>query len=209
MGADIIITYETLYDLLRREKNRSEIQELPEDYLNNLINYLRKKKEILESQEKKKSIFTTVEVQKTRRQIESIQKIIKELYERRESKIIKSSLISSRTHIDTEEKNNMLPEEEELYQELTGKLNYFRENVLYQLSNGDAPKIILKNPKPKDLIKPEKPNKTAKKIRLLCDMPKFLGTDLETYGPYKENSTTEMPDEVANLLIKQQRAEEI
>ena len=40
-------------------------------------------------------------------------------------------------------------------------------------------------------------------------MPKFLGTDLETYGPYKENSTTEMPDEVANLLIKQQRAEEI
>jgi DNA replication initiation complex subunit (GINS family) len=209
MGADIIITYETLYDLLRREKNRSEIQELPEDYLNNLINYLRKKKEILESQEKKKSIFTTVEVQKTRRQIESIQKIIKELYERRESKIIKSSLISSRTHIDTEEKNNMLPEEEELYQELTGKLNYFRENVLYQLSNGDAPKIILKNPKPKDLKKPEKPNKTAKKIRLLCDMPKFLGTDLETYGPYKENSTTEMPDEVANLLIKQQRAEEI
>jgi len=209
MGEDIIITYETLYDILRREKNRAEIQELPEAFLDNLINYLKKKKEILESQEKKKSIFTTIEVQKTRKQIESIQKIIKELYERRESKIIKSSLISSRTHIDTEEKNNMLPEEEELYQELTKKLDHYRENVLYRLSNGDSPNLTLKNPKPKDLKKPEKPNKTAKQIKLLCDIPKFLGTDLETYGPYKEESTIEMPEEIADLLIKQQRAEEI
>ncbi len=103
----------------------------------------------------------------------------------------------------------MLPEEEKLYQELTKKLNHYRENILYQLSNGDSPKIEVEKPKPKDLKKPEKPNKTAKKIRLLCDIPKFLGTDLETYGPYKEKSTTEMPDEVADLLIKQQRAEEI
>jgi len=93
--------------------------------------------------------------------------------------------------------------------QLTQHLNHYRENILYQLSNGDSPKIKIENTKPKDLKKPEKPNKTAKKIKLLCDIPKFLGTDLETYGPYKGESTTDMPDEVADLLIKQQRAEEI
>ena len=209
MGDDIIITYETLYDILRREKNRAELQSLPEEFIENLINYLKKKKEILESQEKKKSIFTTIEVQKTRKQIESIQKIIKELYERRESKIIKSSIISSRTHIDTEEKNHMMLEEEELYKELTKKLNHYRENILYPLSNGESPKIKVKQSKPKDLKTAEKPKKTAKKIRLLCDIPKFIGTDLETYGPFKDKSTTEMPDEIAKLLINREKAEEI
>ena len=208
MAEDIIITYETLYDILRREKNRPELQELPETFTKDLISYLKKKKEILQSQEKKKSIFTSIEVQKTRKQIESIQKIIKELYERRESKIIQVALISSRTSIDTEEKSVMLPEEEKFYNEISKKLDYYRENILYQLSNGDAPKIEIKE-KPKDLKKPEKPKKTAKKIKFLADIPKFIGTDLETYGPYGNQETIEIPNEIADLLIKQKKAEEI
>ena len=207
MAEDMIITYETLYDILRREKNRVELQELSETYLQDLINYLQKKKEILESQEKKKSIFTSIETQKTRKQIESIQKIIKELYERRESKIIQSAIISSRTNIETEEKSVMLPEEEEFYESLVKKLNYYRENVLYQLSNGDPPKIKIS--KPKDLKKLEKPMKTAKTIKFLIDIPKFIGTDLETYGPYSGEETQDIPNEIADLLIKQQKAEEI
>ena len=207
MAEDMIITYETLYDILRREKNRAELQELSETYLQDLINYLQKKKEILESQEKKKSIFTSIETQKTRKQIESIQKIIKELYERRESKIIQLAIMSSRTNIDTEEKSVMLAEEQEFYNELIQKLNYYRENILYQLSNGDPPKI--KVAKPKDLKKPEKPMKTAKTIKFLVDIPKFIGTDLETYGPYLGEETQDIPNEIADLLIKQQKAEEI
>ncbi|MCD4759944.1 hypothetical protein K8R33_03580 [archaeon] len=204
MEEDIIITYETLYDILRREKDRVELQTLPETFLQDLINYLKKKKEILQSQEKKKSIFTSIEVQKTRKQIESIQKIIKELYERRESKIIQLAIISSRTNIETEEKTVMLLEEHELYDSIIKKLDYYRENVLYQLSNGDAPKV-----KTKALKKPEKPNKTAKKLKFLVDIPKFIGTDLETYGPFNNEEKTNIPNEIADLLIKQQKAEEI
>ena len=44
MAEDMIITYETLYDILRREKNRAELQELSETYLQDLINYLQKNK---------------------------------------------------------------------------------------------------------------------------------------------------------------------
>ena len=115
--------------------------------------------------------------------------------------------MSSRTNIDTEEKSVMLAEEQEFYNELIQKLNYYRENILYQLSNGDPPKI--KVAKPKDLKKPEKPMKTAKTIKFLVDIPKFIGTDLETYGPYLGEETQDIPNEIADLLIKQQKAEEI
>lgn len=209
MSDNIVITYETLYDILRREKARPELQDLPNNFLEDLISYIKKKREILESQESKKSIFTSIEVQKTRKQIDNIQKIIKELYERRESKIIQLSIIASRTSINTEEKNVMLPEEQELYEEIYKKLNFFRENILYELSVGSLPKIELTHYKPKDLKIAEKPNKSTKSLKLLCDIPKFIGTDLETYGPFKEEDTIEISHEIAELLIKQKRAEEI
>lgn len=209
MSDNIVITYETLYDILRREKARPELQELPNNYLEDLINYIKKKREILESQESKKSIFTSIEVQKTRKQIENIQKIIKELYERRESKLIQLALIASRTNIGTDEKRVMLPEEQEFYEEVTNKLNFFRENLLYELSIGKLPKIELTHYKPKDLKIVEEPNKSTRSLKVLCDIPKFVGTDLETYGPFKEEDITEIPHEIAELLIKQKRAEEI
>lgn len=208
MADDIIITYETLYDILRREKNRDDLQKLPDNFLQDLTNYLKKKKEILSSQEQKKSVFTTVEVQKTRKQIESIQKIIKEMYERRESKIIQLALISSRTGIENEEVAIMLLEEQELYTKLITELNYFRENMLYQLSNGDHPKIPVKE-KPKDLKNPEKPMKSTKTVKFLVTVPRFIGTDLETYGPFNDQETTEIPIEIADLLVKQKKVEEI
>lgn len=209
MENDIIITYETLYDILRNEKSKSEIQQLPKNYLKNLINYLNKKQEILESQEKKKSIFTSTEVRKTRKQIESIQKIIKELYERRESKIIQSSLISSRTGIESEESNSMLIEEQEFYKILTENLNHYRENILYRLSTGQVPNIDIKESKPKDLKTNEKHIKSARKLKMLCDLPKFVGMDMESYGPYNNNQIIEIPNKTADFLIKQNKAEEI
>ncbi|MBT3416963.1 hypothetical protein HON86_00310 [Candidatus Woesearchaeota archaeon] len=209
MENNIIITYETLYDILRNEKNKAEIQKLPENYLENLINYLNKKQEILESQEKKKSIFTSTEVKKTRRQIESIQKIIKELYERRETKIIQSALISSRTCIKSEEATSMLLEEREFYKNIVEKFDHYRENILYRLSAGQSPNIEVKKSKPKDLKTNEEPIKTARKLKMICDIPKFVGMDMENYGPFNNNQIIEIPHETADFLIKQNKAEEI
>jgi DNA replication initiation complex subunit (GINS family) len=209
MENEVIITYETLYDLLRNEKNKSELQQLSANFLKDLINYLNKKQEILESQEKKKSIFTSTEVQKTRKQIESIQKIIKELYERRESKIIQSCLISSRTNIESEETSRLLPEEQEFHKILTKNLNHYRENILYRLSAGQLPNIDIPESKPKDLKTNEKPIKTARKLKMICDIPKFVGMDMESYGPFNDKQIIEIPNETADFLIKQNKAEEI
>ena len=41
---DVIITYETLYELLMREKSRAEIQKLDNDFFNDVIKYIKDKK---------------------------------------------------------------------------------------------------------------------------------------------------------------------
>ncbi len=201
------ITYEFLYDILRREKDRTELQKLEDSFYEKTINYMEEKKQILKSQEEKESIFTEPEVQKTRKQIENIQKIIKELYESRENKIIKLGIITSKTNNHSDHKENMLDEEKKLYEDITYTLNSYRENLLNNLVRGK--KIILKdlekleqNKEPKHLKDRIMPTKMTKSVRFVNEVPSFVGTDLNVYGPFQKEDTANIPLDIANLLIK-------
>jgi len=48
----IIITYESLYEILRREKFKEEIQDPPKDFIKKVVNFLNDKAGIIETQEK-------------------------------------------------------------------------------------------------------------------------------------------------------------
>ena len=48
-----------------------------------------------------------------------------------------------------------------------------------------------------------------KKIKLLKDVPQFVGTDLKNYGPFKAGELVELPDEIADILLIRQMAEEV
>ncbi len=201
------ITYEFLYDILRREKDRVELQKLEDSFYEKTINYMEEKKQILKSQEKKESIFTEPEVQKTRKQIENIQKIIKELYETRENKILQLATIASKTSNHSNNKENMLKEEKKFYEEISYTLNSFRENLLNNLMRGK--KIVLENiskDEPKDLKDQIMPPKTTKSLKFINDVPSFVGTDLTVYGPFQKEDTATIPLDVANLLIKSNKA---
>ena len=47
-----MITYENLYDILRKEKHNTELQEIDENFYNKILKYIEEKKEILVSQSK-------------------------------------------------------------------------------------------------------------------------------------------------------------
>jgi DNA replication initiation complex subunit (GINS family) len=46
------------------------------------------------------------------------------------------------------------------------------------------------------------------KVRFLKPMPAIVGSDLNNYGPFKEDDVFELPETNAVLLIKQRLAEE-
>lgn len=204
---EAIITYETLYEILRREKFRKELQPLDKSFFKNVTHYLNEKTSILNSQQKKSSIFSSIETQKTRRQLENIQRILKELYERRESKIIQLALFSSRTQ-QNKQTIVMLEEEKSLYDHILDTLNNHRKSILHSLLAAKTPDLK-KTIQPKDLKTKTQEKSNTRLIRLLQEVPKFIGTDLNNYGPFEREDVANLPEKIANLLIKTKRAEKI
>ena len=194
---DKIITYETVYETLRKEKFKNDLQQLEETFFNDVVKYLEERKKTLLSSESKDSIFASENIIKTKKQIENIQKIISELYERRETKLIQLALTASRTNYP-QDSSSMTFEEKKLYFDLVNKLNNYRENILHKILAGKMPEI-------KEESNPDE----LRLIRLLESVPQFIGDDLKTYGPFETEEVANLPKRVSEILIKNKRAEEI
>ena len=207
-GETNVITYETLYDMLRREKSKTELQEIDQDFYDKIINYLKEKKDILESQQKKQSIFTTIEVQKTRKQIDNIYKILKELYEKRENKIIHLALINSKSEHELNDSTIMIDAEIEFYDNIKKILDNSRNELLNGIINGTKKHKEKEEDQPKHLKTEVMPKKT-KKVKILKAMPSFIGTDLKTHGPFEAGDETTLPIEIVNLLSTANHVEEL
>ena len=52
-------------------------------------------------------------------------------------------------------------------------------------------------------------DKSTKIVRFLYAVPKFVGKELEEYGPFAEEDIANLPGEIADVLITQGNAEEI
>ncbi len=272
MGEEVTITYETLYELYRREKDRAELQELPTSFFADVAGYLSEKEAAVHPA--RGSIFDN-ETQRARIQVENIKKILMALYDRRETKIINMAMVKARTQgiINLQP---LLDQEKDLYNSVVGILNMYRGGVLQSLMMGDsvrapqynapapspfstrAPNAALsfapppqhpssqREDVPQDLAPPSGslspqstgqpaslqrtyPNfsggqersamlpssdadgdlapKESKTVRFLCAVPKFVGPNLEVYGPFSENDTATLPEPIVNVLLSKSRIE--
>jgi len=203
--AEVKIVFETLYEILRREKYKNELQQLEPTFYADVVKYLAEKTSMLESQQSRSSIFASTELQKTQKTVENVKKILKELYERRESKITQLARVAALMG-ETVELPEILPEEKGLFREVRDTLNKYRLGVLNNVLETNMPKIE-ETEKPKEL-KSDKEVET-KLVRFLNPTPKFIGDDLNIYGPYDEEDIAALPNKVASLLIKKNRVEQI
>ena len=140
---DVIITFDTLFDLARREKYREEIQKIDPKFFEDVIKYFNEKQAILESQEKKKSVFAATEHEKTRGQLNEAKRLLKDIYTFRESKIVRGALFQSRCNGKGFDFSALLPEEIEMFNALQSSLMKYREEILHSLLNHEAPKVII------------------------------------------------------------------
>ena len=201
-----IITYETLYEILRKEKYEKELQKLDPNFFQLVVKYIDEKEAIFESQKSKDSVFAK-ESEKTQKQLENVRKILREIYEKRENKIVQHALVSSRFN----ENNllNMLSEEAQFYNQLINLLNKYRKEILENLLLKKMPNILKDEVKieTKKEIKDEV--KTITLLRVLEPVPQFIGDDLILYGPFESEDMVSLPNHIANILINKNKAEEV
>jgi len=198
------ITAETLFEILRREKDREELQQLPKKFYAEVVRYLNEKKASMSTG----TLFSEQEREILQIQIHSIKQIIKELYNRREKKILDSALIKARTNSAVVDTSAMLPEEKELFEKISSEIASGRQNILLRVLEGNASEIKPdENEKEKEREDEQKPG--TKMVRFLEAVPQFYGDDAEIYGPFAEDDIARLPESVANLLIEKERAEEI
>ena len=212
MPQEVVITYETLFELLKRERERTDLQKLDSTFFNDAIDYIKDKKKIIEA--KADSVFASDEKKKTERQLENIYKILKELYERREKKIISMALDKSRTKTNLIDTSSLLKEEKVLFEALTGLLDSYRDAILYAFLNEKLPFMQPLEPKKpnegfRTALELKETKKPTELVRFTSHVPKFEGPELEEYGPFEEEDIANLPAEIAAVLISKSKVEEI
>ncbi len=134
---EVAITYDTLFELLRREKSRDELQELQPTFFRDVIKYLESKNNILSSQ--KSELFATDEKEKTLIELQNIKKILRELYDRREKKIITLAINKARTSSSLIDTSALLKEEKGIFESLCRILESYRNSVLENVIEARPP----------------------------------------------------------------------
>ncbi len=185
-----MITYNELYDALRKERYSEQLQPIPKNFIKEVSAYLKDKKEIAN---KKDDDFSDT-ILKTKKQFENSIAIFRELMLRRKKKILELAFIAAETGISKRDFENMLAVEKEAF-----------DSIMKSLEKEDK-KIseILKGNDDGD----EQKNKN-KMIVFVEDTDEFLDLDGNAVGPFKKGDVANIPEEIANILIIDKKAEAI
>jgi DNA replication initiation complex subunit (GINS family) len=210
--SDISITYDLLFDVLKIEKSREDLQKLDDKFYKNVVEYMIAKDSIITNPN------TPVrERELTRIQLTNVKKLLLELYDRRERKIINLAIYKIKTSTGIINTDALLEEEKHLFDMLYSQLSNYRDNIINSVVEGKMPSVnfsvssnfsdIQSVPKVVDEI--EDTSEGIKSVRFTKSVPKFLGPELEIYGPFEEDDIASLPSKIANILVKKDRAEEM
>lgn len=228
--ANIKVTYETLFDLLRREKSKNELQEIDPTFYVDVVMYLKSKQDMLTNSS---AMVSGAEQEKIRIQLKNIKRILRELYEIREKKILNLAMNKVKTGSNLIDTSKLLIEERGLFEECVSILEKYKKGILSRLTNYELPSVsfhsgfqIHSEPEintendeepthfsEKSEIKLEAEKKEEisfdenKKVRFLSNLPRFMGLDKKVYGPFEKGTVNELPANVAELLSKKGRVE--
>jgi DNA replication initiation complex subunit (GINS family) len=243
------LTYEQLFDILRREKGRDELQQLDSAFYDGVRGFLSTKEDQIRLAQSEHGV-ASLAAQRAHIELTNAKKILKELYERRERKIVTMALHRTRTESAIIDHETLLPEEKGLLEELVHLLVDGRERILSRIElrtpmivtpprqyaitrDEDEPRVRDDEPRtfaveskplePKRVVERVQASRATEtsagdtftteetniKVRFLAPVPKFVGKDLRVFGPFEEGATAELPDVIAQILIKKGRAQEM
>ncbi|MFB6145246.1 MAG: hypothetical protein ABEJ99_01940 [Candidatus Nanohaloarchaea archaeon] len=194
--SDDVLTFSELRKIQKKEKRQDKLTELDDDFLLRVGDYL---------ETKKAGSDNSREYRNAKRVFDKIMGI-------RQEKIVKNARISVKSGVKASNLN-LLPRERELFLELKEVFKDYSGKVNDLVEEGDD------NFEEVDLPEEEQEEETREEeqevedgyvvVKIISDVPEFMGTDLESYGPFDEGEEVEIPEENAEILINRGNAEEL
>ena len=179
-----MITYNDLYEVLRKERYSEQLQPLGKEFIQELASYLKDKRSI---SEKSEDMFSDA-ISKTKKQFENAVSMFRELILRRKKKLLNLSFVAAETGISKRDYENMLSFEKEIF-----------DKIMSSIEEGDKKLAVLMNGKEEE--------KKNKMVSFLQDINEFLGVNGETLGPFKKGEIANLPLDIANILVSDSKAE--
>jgi len=180
-----MITYNDIYESARKERYSEQLQNLPKNFIDEISNYVRDKKEIAS---KETDDFSDV-VTKTKKQLENALTLFKELMIRRRKKILNLVLIAAETGISRQDFDNMLVFEKELFEELMKCVDVADKKLDLNLNGSNS--VVNKN----------------EMVLFKEEVGEFMGLDGSKLGPFEVGQIANLSKEVVKILVDDGKAE--
>ncbi|MBI1978514.1 MAG: DNA replication complex GINS family protein [Candidatus Aenigmarchaeota archaeon] len=170
------ITFELIRKIqVEEQKDTGKLTRLPTNFFNAISGYLEQKRNIV-SDDDRKSVL----------EMKGIERLVEEIFNRRERKIINSAIIAARNGMPPE---NLGEEERPFYNSIVGLIKNRRNDLLKSVLTG-------------------KVEKSSPEVTFKEDIPAFVGIDEKTYGPFKKGDIAALPPENTRTLLERGVAEE-
>src|SRR3989344_4759619 len=175
-----MITYNDLYEMLRKEKFSENLQSWPKNFLEDISAYLSEKKE---QSEMNSDIFAD-SVAKTKKQLENFIAIFNELMLRRKKKLLNLVFVAAETGIMKRDYENMLTLERELFEKMV---------KAFEESEKELAKVFS--------LKKIEEKKKNRMIIFNQNVGQFVDLFGNTAGPFASGELANLENEVAEILV--------
>ena len=178
-----MLTYNDLYEYLRKEKYGEQLQSLPKDFVQQFCDYMNeKRKSFSDSDSGLNSGDFVDDLLREKKQYENAMAIFKELILRRKKKILNLVFVAAETGIMKRDFGDMLGFEKDLFERLVRSVED-SDKELHGMMNG-------------------RPLESQNRMILIKeDIEQFVDMFGEVVGPYKKGNLINLDTNVAEVLI--------
>ncbi len=175
--------YDELRRIYRLEKNSTQLVKLDDDFFSELKSFLREKQSAYKESIKKGNLSMA-------KNYSELKKLVKEIIQLREKKLLNKALLVSRTGEFSDE--NLSVEEKKTFNKIISILKEHKAEINSLLGEKEQPK--------------EKTPQSVK-VTIFKEVPAFVGADMKEYGPFSAGMEVELPKKTADLLVSTKLAE--
>ncbi len=184
-----MITYNDLYEALRKERYSDDLQLLAKSFLHDVFEYFGDKKKFSEKEAGDK-LFADVDL-KNKKKLENAMSIFKELLLRRRKKILNLAFVASETGISKKDFENLLEFEKDLFEDVVKSLEKADTNLSGEMEGG------------------QEFESKFKLVKFVDNVEEFLDMEGEAVGPFTKGEVANLDNEIVQILVQDKKVEVI